>query len=107
MYLHDILYDYVRIPITQVRLRQFGKFWVVEYKMKNPKRLWDRFWWYDESLHSCPIEASARANVLVVNGYVEKYEQGKKFKVQPIGVKHESGTGIIQQVGNSRDRNSD
>lgn len=87
MYIQDLCHEYIRVPVKKVRMRKFGRFWVVEYRMKHPRWIWDKFWWYDESLHSCPAEAAARANILALNGYVDKVKSHKNYNIESIDVK--------------------
>jgi hypothetical protein len=90
MYLDDVPYEYEEIPITEIRVRHFGDKWIVEYRREEIRYFWDRFWWYDDSIHSVYVEAAARANVLYANGYAERViKRGKRFKIETLTIDEE------------------
>lgn len=65
-------FDLKKVRIVQVKISPHRGKWYVEYKRKNPRYwIFDKNWWYDDSVHGSYGEASVRANVLACTGYVE------------------------------------
>lgn len=69
--IHDDGFDLVKVPITQVRLSPYRGRWYVEYRLKNPRFFIDKWWWYDDSIHSNYCDAIVRAKLLVADKCIE------------------------------------
>jgi len=82
--LKDLGYEIVEVPIRQVRVINHGKRWFVEYRLKNSRFWFDKWWWYDDSIHSDFSDASVRAYVLNATG---KFERLKKVNTVVMTVK--------------------
>lgn len=84
--INDNGFDVKKVRITQVRVSPHRGKWYVEYRRKNP-RFWifDKWWWYDDSIHSNYCDAVVRARVLVACGYVEAIRNKKQevYSVKP------------------------
>lgn len=81
----DLGYDLFKVKIKKVRLSPMRGKWYVEYQLKKSKFfIFDKYWWYDDSLHSNYSDAAVRANVLTSLGYIEvlKKKKTKVFEVK-------------------------
>ena len=67
----DLGLEYVKLPITNVRIHRTDGQWLVEYK-KLPRwyALWNWFWWWNDGKYVSYNDAVARAQKLSSNGYV-------------------------------------
>lgn len=64
-------YEVIKHPILQVRVHFSGGSWYVEYR-KTPKMFFDKWWWYDDSIHKEYKDAYVRAQELAADGYYKE-----------------------------------
>ena len=64
----DLGLEYVKWPITHVRIHRTDGQWLVEYRRK-PKWILDRWWWFNDGKYVSYTDASARAAKLSSQGY--------------------------------------
>ena len=69
--MHDLGLEYVRRPITAVRIHRTDNQWLVEYKKKPLAfwRIWDYAWWYNDGKYVSHSDAKARAAKLSSQGF--------------------------------------
>lgn len=74
----DLGLEYVKWPITHVRIHRTDGQWLVEYRRK-PKWFFDQWWWFNDGKYVEYNDASARASILSSQGYClyTKYVQDK------------------------------
>ena len=73
--IEDIGYEIVKIPVSKVRVSHYKHKWFVEYRLKKPKFVVDRWWWYDDSKYANYLDAHNRAEFLSATGYIESLER--------------------------------
>ncbi len=61
-------------PITKIRLTFYSGKWYVEYRRK-PKYFFDRWWWFDDSIHTEYNDAQLRANILSSDKAIREYRK--------------------------------
>lgn len=81
----DLGYGLIKRYITQVKVSNSKGKWYVEYRLKNPRFYFDKWWWYDDSIHSNYSDAAVRAQVLAGLGYFEHFEKKKQFIIEVKG----------------------
>ena len=60
-------------PILKVRVTKYSGKWYVEYR-RQPQWFFDRWWWFDDSVHVEYLDAKSRAQKLWSQGYYETVE---------------------------------
>lgn len=63
--------EYVKLPITAVRIHRTDGQWLVEFRRK-PKWLIDGWWWFNDGKYVSYTDASERASKLSSQGYYLK-----------------------------------
>lgn len=66
----DLGLEYVKWPITNVRIHRVDGQWLVEYRRK-PKWFIDKWWWFNDGKYVNYRDATARAKTLASAGYVQ------------------------------------
>lgn len=69
MNIEDLGLEEYRHPITKIKLSFYHGKWYVEYRRK-PKYFFDRWWWFNDSVHTSYVDAQLRANNLASDGTV-------------------------------------
>ena len=66
--MHELGLEYVKWPITHVRIHRTDGQWLVEYRRK-PKWFFDRWWWFNDGKYVNYTDAAERAALLSNQGY--------------------------------------
>lgn len=66
--INDLGLEFVKHPITAVRIHRTDGQWLVEYRRK-PKWLIDGWWWFNDGKYVSYNDATARASKLSSQGY--------------------------------------
>jgi hypothetical protein len=76
--MEDLGLEYVKWPITDVRIHRTDGQWLVEYRRK-PKWFLDKWWWFNDGKYVSYNDANARAVKLASQGHVlyTRYVQTK------------------------------
>lgn len=78
----DLGLEFVKMPITNVRIHRTDGQWLVEYK-KMPRwyQFWNYFWWWNDGKYVSYNDANARAEKLSKQGYALKtrYKKAEFF----------------------------
>lgn len=61
-------------PIYKIRLSFHAGKWYVEYRRK-PKYFFDKWWWFDDSIHTEFNDAQLRANILAADGGIREFKK--------------------------------
>lgn len=61
-------------PIYKIRLSFHAGKWYVEYRRK-PKYFFDKWWWFDDSIHTEFNDAQLRANILAADGGIREFRK--------------------------------
>jgi hypothetical protein len=69
--LEDLGLEIVKHPITKVRVQFHAGKWYVEYR-RQAKYIFDRWWWFDDSIYSDYKDAYVRAQTLASDGGVSE-----------------------------------
>ncbi len=64
----DLGLEYVKWPITHVRIHRTDGQWLVEYRRK-PKWFFDKWWWFNDGKYVQYNDAKTRAAKLAGQGY--------------------------------------
>lgn len=79
----DLGLEYVKHPITQVRIHRTDGQWLVEFRRK-PKWLIDGWWWFNDGKYVSYTDAAERASKLSGQGYYLKTRYKRdKYIVTP------------------------
>lgn len=79
----DLGLEYVKWPITHVRIHKTDGQWLVEFRRK-PKWVFDRWWWFNDGKYVVYNDARARAQLLVKRGYtLSTRTVSDSYKVTP------------------------
>lgn len=65
----DLGLEFIKWPITAVRMHRTDGQWLVEYRRK-PKWFFDRWWWFNDGKFPDYTQAKARADQLGATGYI-------------------------------------
>ena len=76
--IHDLGYEYIKIPITHSRVHRVNSKWLVEYKLKA-RFVIDGLWWFNDGVYVEYNDAAKRAQFIVERGYVRKMRYKKAF----------------------------
>jgi hypothetical protein len=71
MNIEDLGLEEYLYPIYKIRLSFHAGKWYVEYRRK-PKYFFDRWWWFDDSVHTEYNDAQLRANILAADKGVKE-----------------------------------
>ena len=61
-------------PIYKIRLSFHAGKWYVEYRRK-PKYFFDKWWWFDDSVHTEFNDAQLRANILATDKGIREFRK--------------------------------
>lgn len=72
----DLGLEFIKHPITAVRIHRTDGQWLVEYRRK-PKYIIDRWWWFNDGKYVEYNDAKSRAEVLASQGHylVTRYKK--------------------------------
>ena len=71
MNIEDLGLEEYLYPIYKIRLSFHAGKWYVEYRRK-PKYFFDKWWWFDDSVHTEYNDAQLRANILAADKGVKE-----------------------------------
>jgi hypothetical protein len=69
MNIQDLGLEKYHHPIIKIKLSFYRGKWYVEYRRK-PKYFFDKWWWFDDSVHTEFNDAQLRASILAADGGV-------------------------------------
>ena len=69
--MHDLGLEFVKYPITAVRIHRTDGQWLVEFRRK-PKYIVDAWWWFNDGTYVSYNDAKVRAAKLASQGYYLK-----------------------------------
>lgn len=83
-------------PIYKVRLSFAAGKWYVEYRRK-PKYFFDKWWWFDDSVHTEYNDAQLRANILAADKGIREFRK-KSLEIEILPEPEEqTATEVVQE----------
>ena len=101
MNIEDLGLEEYLYPIYKIRLSFHAGKWYVEYRRK-PKYFFDKWWWFDDSVHTEYNDAQLRANILAADKGVKELRK----KVVEIDIETEEPVvEVVQEVPEEKSPN--